>query len=153
MPSYVAHIGLPNYMFGFFFAFMSLGTMLGGPFWGNLGDKGKKRMVVIAGLLIYAVNQALFGMGHVFDEWSLSLFRFLSGFGIAATFTVLGGEIIIVSKPESRARSIAYGAASVALGGAIGQFLGGFIHTNDFLYKSLEQICFTTHYTFKQYSY
>ncbi len=132
MPSYVKHIGVPNYMFGFFFAFMNLGTMIGGPFWGNLGDAGKKKMVVILGFIIYGVNQALFGMGHIFDQWILSIFRLVSGFGIAAAITVISGEIIVVSDQGKRARNIAYGAAALALGGSFGQFFGGFIHTNSF---------------------
>ena len=84
-------------MFGFYFAFMNLGIMIGGPFWGNLGDQGKKKLVVIIGYLIYGVNQALFGMGDVFGQWTLSGFRLLSGFGIAAATTIITSEIILLS--------------------------------------------------------
>lgn len=138
MPSYVQSLGLPNYMFGFFFAFMNIGTMFGGPFWGNLGDQGKKKFVVIIGFIIYGLNQMFFGMGQIFNQWFLSIFRFLSGFGIAAALTVIAGEIIVISPSDKRTRNIAFGAASLALGGSVGQFLGGFIHTNQFLIKVLK---------------
>jgi len=132
MPYYVNDIGLPNYMFGFFFSFMNLGMMFGGPFWGNLADQNKKKVSLIIGILIYATMQLLFGMGHVFDQWSLSVFRFISGFGMSAAFTILVGDMIVASDRDKRAKNIAFGVAAIGLGGAIGQFLGGFIHTNTF---------------------
>ena len=45
--------------------------------------------------------------------------------------------MIITSDKDKRAKNIAFGAAAVGLGGAIGQFLGGFIHTNSFFIKVL----------------
>lgn len=137
MPYYVNSLALPQYMFGFYFAFMNLGIMIGGPFWGNLGDQGKKKLVVIIGYLIYGVNQALFGMGDVFGQWTLSVFRLLSGFGIAAATTIITSEIILLSDSKNRGRNITYGAAAVALGGSVGFFFGGFIHTNEFVINLL----------------
>lgn len=137
MPDYVESINLPDYMFGFFFAFMNLGIMLGGPFWGNLGDQGRKKQVVIFGLLLYGISQILFGMHFAFSQWPLSIIRIISGFGIAASFTVIWGEVILVSPKGSRARSIAIGAAALGIGGAIGQFLGGLINTNPFIINLL----------------
>lgn len=137
MPYYVKDIEVPNFMFGFFFSFMNLGMMFGGPFWGNLADHNKKKISLIVGILIYGVMQILFGLGHVFDMWTLSAFRLISGFGIAAALTILTGEMIITSDKDKRAKNIAFGAAAVGLGGAIGQFLGGFIHTNSFFIKVL----------------
>ncbi len=135
MPSYVANLGLPDYMFGFFFAFMNLGMMIGAPIWGSLADSGKKRLSVVLGFLIYGLFQMLFGLGTVFGPWTLSLIRFISGFGIAASFTVITSEIIIVSDKKIRARSIALGAAALAIGGALGQFLGGQLYTNSFFIR------------------
>lgn len=136
MPYYVEAIGVPNFMFGFFFSFMNLGMMFGGPFWGNLADHNKKKISLIIGILIYGLMQILFGLGHVFDMWTLSAFRLISGFGMASALTILTGEMIITSDKDKRAKNIAFGAAAVGLGGAIGQFLGGFIHTNSFFIKA-----------------
>lgn len=142
-PAYVANIGLPKYVFGFFFAFMNIGMMLGGPFWGNLGDSGKKKFAVVAGLSIYGISQALFGMDFIFSQWPLTLIRIFSGFGIAASFVVINSEIITTSKPGKRARNIAFGAAALGMGGAIGQFLGGFINNNKFVVNLLGTDSFT----------
>ena len=149
MPYYVGSINLPSYMFGFFFSFMNLGMMIGGPFWGNLADHNKKKISLVIGIVIYAVMQVLFGMGHVFDQWSLSVFRLLSGFGMAAAFTILTGEMIVLSDTNDRAKNIAFGAASLALGAALGQFLGGFIHTNEFVIKYLRTDIFFNAFVFQ----
>ena len=133
MPSYVSKLNLPDYMFGFFFAFMNIGMLFGSPFWGSLGDSGKKRLSVVLGFIIYGTFQLLFGLGNFFGPWTLSLIRFISGFGIAASFSIIISEIILLSNESNRAKNIAIAAASAAIGGAIGQFLGGFIYTNQFL--------------------
>lgn len=138
MPNYVKHLNLPDYMFGFFFAFMNLGLMVAAPIWGRLADNGKKRISVILGYSIYGLFQYLFGLSNVFGPWSLSLFRFLSGFGIAAAYTVLISEIIIISDTNKKAKNIAFGAAAIAIGGAIGQFLGGQLYKNSFFISFLK---------------
>lgn len=136
-PSYVRELNLPNYMFGFFFSFMNVGMLVGAPFWGNLADQGKKKNSVLIGFSVYGFAQLLFGLGNIFGPWGLSLFRFLSGFGIAAAFTILYSEIIVLSETNKKAKNIALGTAAVAIGGAIGQYLGGFLYTNSFFIKHL----------------
>lgn len=135
MPAYVSDLNLPDYMFGFFFAFMNLGMLVGAPIWGSLADGGKKKFSVVIGFLIYGIFQFLFSLGNIFGPWTLSLIRFFSGFGISASFTVIASEIILVTDKEKRARSIAYGAMFLAIGGGLGQFLGGFLYTNSFFIK------------------
>ena len=68
-PYYVEYLGLSGFMVGLYFSCMNLGIMLGGPFWGNLGDHGNKRKAVLIGLTLYAVGQVLFGMGDIFNPW------------------------------------------------------------------------------------
>lgn len=138
MPSYVKILNLPDYMFGFFFAFMNLGLMVAAPFWGNLADHGKKKISVVLGYVIYGSFQYLFGLSQFFGPWSLSVIRFLSGFGIAASFTILISEIMVISEDKKKARNIAFGAAALAIGGAIGQFLGGLLYRNSFLINYLK---------------
>lgn len=132
MPSYVSKLNLPDYMFGFFFAFMNLGVMIGSPIWGNLADSGKKKISVVSGFFIYGIFQFLFGQGNIFGPWTLSLIRFLSGFGMAASFTIIMSEIIILSENKNKARNIALATAALAIGGAFGQFFGGQMYTNPF---------------------
>lgn len=134
MPAYVKHLELPSFMIGLFFALMNFGTMMGGPFWGNLGDRGKKKKVVILGFTIYGLGQLLFGLGYVFNQYFLGVFRFASGFGIAAATTIIMSEIILVSPENKKSRNIAYGVAILALGGSLGYFLGGQLFTNQIFF-------------------
>lgn len=137
-PYYVEYLGLSGFMVGLYFSCMNLGIMLGGPFWGNLGDHGNKRKAVLIGLTLYAVGQVLFGMGDIFNPWILTFFRLFSGFGIAAATTVIMSEIIVSSETSNeRSWNISLAVAILAIGGSIGYFLGGFIHTNKFVISVL----------------
>lgn len=137
-PSYVEQIDAPDYMFGFFFAAMNLGIMLSAPVWGVFADSGKKRMSVVFGFIIYGVFQYLFGFGNIFGPWTLVIFRVFSGIGVGSAFTIFISEIIVISKENKKARNIAFGVASLAIGSAIGQFLGGVLYTNLFFIKLLK---------------
>jgi DHA1 family multidrug resistance protein-like MFS transporter len=64
-------------------------------------------------------------------------FRFLSGFGVAASMTLFVSHMIEVSKPENRAKRLAWLAAGLALGASLGYGLGGFISTNSTLVSLL----------------
>lgn len=134
MPAYVKYLELNPFMVGLFFSLMNFGTMMGGPFWGNRGDTGKKRISVLIGLIIYGVGQMLFGMGDIFNPTMLGIFRFLSGFGVAAATTLIISELIFVSPIESRSRNIAFGVAILALGGSFGYFIGGQVHMREFFH-------------------
>ena len=59
-PAFVRSLGIPDFMFGVFFASMSFGLMIGGPIWGILGDRGKKKNYIVIGLLLYSIGQLFF---------------------------------------------------------------------------------------------
>ncbi len=86
-PAFVRSLGIPDFMFGVFFATMSFGLMIGGPLWGALGDKGKKKRYIVIGLLMYSLGQFFFGF--VGNQYWMVFFRFFSGFGVVATITYM----------------------------------------------------------------
>lgn len=128
-PAFVRSLEIPDYMFGFFYATMSFGLMVGAPIWGIIADKGKKKFVMVLGLLIYTTGQI--GFGYSGNMYWMVFFRFLSGFGVAASMTLFVSHMIEVSMPERRAKHLAWLAAGLALGASIGYALGGFISTNE----------------------
>ena len=134
-PSFVRTLEIPDYMFGFFYATMSFGLMVGSPLWGLIADRGKKKQVIILGLLIYSIGQ--FGFGFSNNMYWMVFFRFLSGFGVSSSMTLFVSHMIEVSKPEDRAKHLAWLAAALGLGASIGYALGGFISTNPFLTELL----------------
>ena len=130
-PAFVRTLDIPDYMFGFFYSTMSFGLMVGAPIWGILADKGKKRFVMVLGLLLYSIGQI--GFGYVGDMYWMVFFRFVSGFGVSASMTLFISHMIEVSESNRRAKHLAWMAAALALGASIGYALGGFINTNVFL--------------------
>lgn len=130
-PAFVRTLDIPDYMFGFFYSTMSFGLMVGAPIWGILADKGKKRFVMVLGLLLYSIGQI--GFGYVGDMYWMVFFRFVSGFGVSASMTLFISHMIEVSESSRRAKHLAWMAAALALGASIGYALGGFLNTNMFL--------------------
>ncbi len=124
-PTYVTELGIARYMFGFFFAAMSLGMVVGAPFWGMLGDRGKKRWLVVLGLSIYSLAQGLFGMFT--HPLMLVAVRFLAGFGVSAHITLVLSHLIASSPTHSRTKYISWSAALFALGTTVGYQFGGFM--------------------------
>lgn len=134
-PEFLKSLDIPDYMFGVFFAMMSLGLTIGGPIWGVLGDRGNKRLYMFIGLLIYSLGQFLFA--YVDNEYWMAFFRFLSGFGVSASVTLLISHIIEHSSVDNRGKHLAWNAAGFTLGASLGYLLGGFIAENSILIKYL----------------
>jgi len=130
-PYLVSDLGIEDYMFGVFFAAMSFGLMLGGPIWGVLGDsRGNKRIYMVLGLLVYSIGQLMFGYSN--NQYIMVLFRFVSGFGVAASVTLLLSHLIGLAPKEQRTKYIAWSVAVFTIGSSVGYYLGGFISTNQF---------------------
>lgn len=135
-PSLVKDLGIEDYMFGIFFATMSFGLMLGGPLWGSLGDQGNKRRYIVFGLLVYGFGQYMFGnVGNVY--WMV-FFRFVSGFGVAASSALLISVLICESETENRTKYIAWSVAAFTIGASAGYYIGGAMGDNKFFTDLLE---------------
>jgi DHA1 family multidrug resistance protein-like MFS transporter len=129
-PEFVKSLGIADYMFGVFFAMMSLGLVIGGPLWGTLGDRGKKKLYIIIGLTLYSIGQ--FGFGYSNNQYLMVFFRLMSGFGVVASITLLTTHLIEMTDKAERAKYLALIAAAVTLGASLGYYLGGFIAENSF---------------------
>lgn len=122
-PTYVNMLGLNPRMFGFFFSFMSLGIVVGSPWWGILGDRYPKKPLIVIGLLIYSVGQ----VGFVTFEtpYLMTFFRFVSGFGVSASVTLILAIAIGVTQGQERVKVLSITAAMMALGATFGYQIGG----------------------------
>ncbi len=135
-PAFVRSLEIPDYMFGFFYATMSFGLMVAAPLWGILADKGKKNHIMFLGLIIYSIGQ--FGFGYANNMYLMVMFRFISGFGVAASMTLFISHMIEVSESNNRAKHLAWLAAGLGLGASIGYAIGGFISTNELFVNLLK---------------
>ncbi len=124
-PTYVNDLALNPRMFGFFFSFMSLGIVVGSLFWGVLGDRYKNRPLIVFGLLFYSIAQV--GFGTSVNPYVMTAFRFLAGFSVSASITLLLAYTIYHSPDEDRVKNIAITAALLALGTTFGYQIGGLL--------------------------
>lgn len=97
------------------------GMLVGGLFWGMLGDKKGRLSVLFGSILMYSLANIFNGM--VADvNWYAAL-RFISGFGLAGE---LGAGITLVSETMSKERR-GIGTMIVATVGVFGAVVAGFM--------------------------
>lgn len=97
------------------------GMLIGGIFWGILGDKKGRLSVLFGSILVYSIANILNGMIHDTDTYMV--LRFISGFGLAGE---LGAGITLVSESMSKEKR-GYGATIVATIGVFGAVVAGFM--------------------------
>jgi MFS transporter, putative metabolite:H+ symporter len=100
-----------------------IGMLLGGIFFGVIGDRVGRLTVLFGSILLYSLANIANGFTTSFEVY-LAL-RFIAGFGLAGE---LGGSITLVSEVLSKERR-AYGTALVATIGVMGAVVGGFVAT------------------------
>lgn len=97
------------------------GMLLGGIFWGILGDKKGRLSVLFGSILMYSL--ANIANGFVTSIPMYSALRFISGFGLAGE---LGAGITLVSETMSKERR-SIGTMIVATVGVFGAVVAGFM--------------------------
>ena len=97
------------------------GMLVGGIFWGILGDKKGRLSVLFGSILVYSIANILNGMVENTDTYMV--LRFISGFGLAGE---LGAGITLVSESMSKEKR-GYGTMIVATVGVFGAVVAGFM--------------------------
>ncbi|HEY1038490.1 MAG TPA: MFS transporter [Bacteroidia bacterium] len=97
------------------------GMLVGGLFWGILGDKKGRLSVLFGSILTYSIANIVNGMVDSTDWYTV--LRFISGFGLAGE---LGAGITLVSESMSKEKR-GYGATIVATVGVFGAVVAGFM--------------------------
>jgi len=134
-PQFVSNLGIEDYMFGVFFASMSFGLMIGGIFWGALGETINKKYLIFIGLLLYGLGQ--FGFGYLGNQYLMTIARVVSGFGAASAVTLFVSQIVESSPRNKRTKNLGYNVAFLTIGASIGYYLGGQLGDNDFFIRLL----------------
>ncbi|MEP6748685.1 MAG: MFS transporter [Bacteroidota bacterium] len=97
-----------------------MGLLVGGIFWGVLGDKKGRLNVLYASIILYSVGNIANGFVHTVNQYATV--RFITGFGLAGE---LGAGITLVSEllsKEKRGIGTSF-VAGVGLMGAVFAFL------------------------------
>jgi len=98
-----------------------VGLLLGGIFWGILGDKRGRLSVLFGSILIYSI--ANIANGFVDSVGAYRAFRFLAGLGLAGE---LGAGMTLVSELMDR-RSRGWGTMVIATVGVMGVVVGSLL--------------------------
>lgn len=97
------------------------GMLLGGLFWGILGDKKGRLSVLFGSIVMYSVANILNGMVQNIDQYYI--LRFVAGFGLAGE---LGAGITLVAELMTR-ENRGWGTTIVATVGVFGAVIAGLI--------------------------
>lgn len=97
------------------------GMLVGGVFWGILGDKKGRLSVLFGSIFLYSIANLANAM--VQDTTTYAVLRFISGFGLAGE---LGAGITLVSESMDKEKR-GYGATIVASVGLFGAVVAGTI--------------------------
>ncbi|MDQ3048566.1 MAG: MFS transporter [Bacteroidota bacterium] len=97
------------------------GMLIGGIFWGILGDKKGRLSVLFGSILLYSLANIANGFVQTVPQYAL--LRFISGFGLAGE---LGAGITLVSETMSKEKR-GIGTMIVATVGVFGAVVAGFM--------------------------
>lgn len=98
-----------------------IGLLLGGIFWGILGDKKGRLYVLFGSIFLYSVANIANGFVHSIETYSL--WRFVAGFGLAGE---LGAGITLVAEIMPKEKR-GYATTIVAAVGVSGAVVGFFV--------------------------
>jgi MFS family permease len=98
-----------------------IGLLLGGIFWGILGDKKGRLYVLFGSIFLYSIANLANGFVHSIETYSL--WRFIAGFGLAGE---LGAGITLVAEIMPREKR-GYATTIVAAVGVSGAVVGFFV--------------------------
>jgi putative MFS transporter len=99
-----------------------IGMLVGGIFWGVIGDKKGRLSVLFGSIIIYSLANIANGFTH--DVTSYGIWRFVAGFGLAGE---LGAGITLVAESLPKEKR-GYGTMIVALVGVSGAVFAGVVN-------------------------
>jgi MFS family permease len=96
-----------------------IGLLLGGIFWGILGDKKGRLYVLFGSILLYSIGNIANGLVHSIESYAV--WRFIAGFGLAGE---LGAGITLVAEimPKEKRGYATTIVAAVGVSGAVAGF-------------------------------
>lgn len=125
MPSFMNELGVSGSLMGLMIAVFSLVQFLFSPLAGRLSDTmGRKRMIV-AGMLVFAVSEGLFGIAH--SPTLMFASRALGGLSAAMIMPAVMAYAADITTDEERAAGMGYVNASITTGFIIGPGIGGYL--------------------------
>lgn len=125
MPQYMTELNINGSLVGMLVAAFSLTQFLFSPIAGRLSDALGRKKIIVAGMIIFAISELMFGLVNT----SLLLFvsRMMGGIGAALIMPAVMAYVADVSSSEERATGMGFINAAITTGFIIGPGIGGFI--------------------------
>lgn len=125
MPTYMTELHISGSVVGMLVAAFSLTQLIFSPFAGRLSDSLGRKKIIIAGMVVFALSEWLFGA--VSSPALLFTARMLGGIGAALIMPSVMAYTADVTSGEERAKGMGLINASITTGFIIGPGIGGFI--------------------------
>ncbi|PNZ27986.1 quinolone resistance protein [Staphylococcus petrasii] len=125
LPVYLKDLGLKGSDLGILVAAFALSQMIISPFGGTLADKLGKKLIICIGLILFAISEYLFAVGHHFSTLIVS--RVLGGFSAGMVMPGVTGMIADISPARDKAKNFGYMSAIINSGFILGPGVGGFL--------------------------
>ncbi|MFX3636744.1 MAG: MFS transporter [Candidatus Pristimantibacillus sp.] len=125
MPTFMDELHISGSMMGLMVAAFSLTQLLFSPLAGRLSDSLGRKKIIVAGMLIFAISEWLFGV--VSAPALLFAARMLGGIGAALIMPAVMAYTADVTTVEERAQGMGFINAAITTGFIIGPGIGGFI--------------------------
>ncbi|MBB3131328.1 DHA1 family multidrug resistance protein-like MFS transporter [Paenibacillus rhizosphaerae] len=125
MPTLMRNLGLTGASVGYLTAAYAVTQLLFSPWGGRLGDTIGRKKIIVAGLALLAISEAIFGFSS--SVYMLFLSRLLGGAGVALIFPGIMAFTADITTENERAKGIGYISAAMSTGFIIGPGLGGFL--------------------------
>lgn len=125
MPTLMRNLGLTGASVGYLTAAYAVTQLLFSPWGGKLGDTIGRKKIIVIGLAMLAISEAIFGFTS--SVYMLFLSRLLGGAGVALIFPGVMAFTADITTENERAKGIGYISAAMSTGFIIGPGLGGFL--------------------------
>ncbi|MGO4376521.1 MFS transporter, partial [Paenibacillus sp. MCAF20] len=122
MPTYMNELHISGSIVGLLVAAFSLTQLLFSPLAGRLSDSLGRKKLIIAGMIVFAVSEWLFGISN--GPLFLFVSRMLGGVGAALIMPAVMAYTADVTSNEERAAGMGYINAAITTGFIIGPGIG-----------------------------
>jgi len=125
MPKYMTLLDISGSVVGLLVAAFSLTQLLFSPLAGRLSDSLGRKKIIVAGMLVFALSEWLFGIAN--STVLLFAARFLGGLGAALIMPAVMAYTADMTTNEERARGMGLINAAITTGFIIGPGIGGYL--------------------------
>lgn len=125
MPSIMHELSISGSVVGYLVSTFALAQLIVSPIAGKWADQFGRKVMIIIGLVIYAVSELLFGFGNSAPVLFIS--RILGGISGAFIMPAVTAFIADITTKKERPKALGYMSAAINTGFIIGPGLGGLL--------------------------